>query len=285
MTVNAWLAKPAFARRNAANHTVRIDELSRLIDGAEDGAAYFDSNIRTANYSFGAFTMETAAGLGPVKKLYKDGLGGAPRGRLNGRPVALWGLHFQGGTKELIPGVLERFVAGQEGKGLHLSRLHYYLHGHADQAALEAAASPARAAAALGVAAASPVAGPGTADPDALRTKGRLLSLNASICAAGQANVSTEIKRQVGADSPVERQGALADSVADACAVTPPASAAYVVGDVTTCFSRPVFAKARPCGCNTSVLLNLNRGRHFGFDPVRDGESSFGAGQRNTPTT
>ena len=278
MTVNAWLAKPAFARRNAANHTVRIDELSRLIDDAKDGAAYFDSNIRTANYSFGAFTMDIAAGLGPVKKLFKDGLGGAPRGRLNGRPVGLWGLHFQGGTKELIPAVFERFVAGrEERKGLHLSRLHYYLHGHAHQTALEAAASPARAAAALGVAAASPVAGPGTADPDALRAKGRLMSLNASICAAGQANLSTEIKRQVGADSPVARQGALADYVADACAVAPPASAAYVVGDVTNCFSRPVFVKARPCGCNTSVLLNLNRGRHFGFDPVREGESCFGA--------
>jgi hypothetical protein len=282
MTVNAWLAKPGFASRNGANHTVVIDELSQLIEmdgtpGAPPGApqtgapptrlAYFDSNIRTANYSFGRFAMEQADNLGPVKELHAVGPNSLPHGHLDGQPVTLWALHFQGGTKELIPSVFQRFVAGRE-QSLNPSRLRYYVHGHEDQASRTAATAPARSAAALGVATAEPVAGRGRANPDGLRAKGRLLMLNASICAAGLVAITSEIERQIGPDSPVARQGALPAYVADACAVAPITSAAYVVGDVGSCFSKSVFAKARPCGCNTTTLLNLNRAHHFGFGAV-----------------
>jgi hypothetical protein len=279
MTVNAWLAKPGFARRNGASHTVVIDELSRLIemDGAPQTGtpptrlAYFDSNIRTANYSFGRFDMEQADNLGPVKSLFAVGSNNLPHGHLDRQPVTLWALHFQGGSKELIPSVFHRFVAGRE-QSLNPSRLHYYVHGHEDQASRTAATAPARYAAALGVATAEPVAGRGRSNPDGLRAKGRLLMLNASICAAGPVALTSEIERQIGPDSPVARQGALPAYVADVCAVAPITSAAYVVGDVGSCFSEPVFAKARPCGCNTTNLLNLNRAHHFGFGAVREEE-------------
>ena len=79
-----------------------------------------------------------------------------------------------------------------------------------------------------------PVAGPGAANPDRLRARGRLLVLSASICAAGLAALESEIERRVGPDSPVARQGALSDYVGDACEVAPPVSAAYVVGYVAS---------------------------------------------------
>lgn len=64
------------------------------------------------------------------------------------------------------------------------------------------------------------------------------------------------------------RQGALSAYISEACAVAQRTSAGFVVGDVATCFSRAVFAKARPCGCTSTILLDLNRERHFGFDEV-----------------
>jgi hypothetical protein len=157
---------------------------------------------------------------------------------------------------------------GPPREGRFHDRVQYYVHG--SSRVVRDAAAPARAAAALGVTAAAPVMGVGTADVEAMRAKGRVVVLNASICEAPAAALTAEIERQLGKGSPVERQGALGMYVADACAVAPPTSAAYVVGDVATCFSRPVFAKARPCGCSSTVLLDLNRGRHFEFHPVSE---------------
>jgi len=146
-------------------------------------------------------------------------------------------------------------------------RVRYYVQGSGGD--VGDASAPARAAAALGVATAGPVLGSGAANLDTLHANGRLVVLNASICAAGPATLAYVVERQIGPDSPVAREGALPDYLADACAVASPTSAAFVVGDVASCYSRPVFAKARPCGCNTSVLINLTRERHFGFDAVR----------------
>lgn len=146
-------------------------------------------------------------------------------------------------------------------------RVRYYVHG--SDALVHDAAAPARAAAALGVTTAAPVTGTGEAEIEAERASGRLVVLNASMCEAGDSALANEIQRQLGPDSPVQRQGALGMYVADACAVAPPTSAAYLVGDIATCFSQTVFAKARPCGCTSTVLLDLNRNRHFEFYPVR----------------
>jgi hypothetical protein len=155
-----------------------------------------------------------------------------------------------------------------EGSGRFHERVHYYVHG--SSRLVRDAAAPALAAAGLGVATAAPVVGLGHDDVEAVRAKSRLVVLNASVCESGAPALATELQRQLGPGSPVERQGALAMYVADACAVAPPTSAAYVVGDVATCFSRPVFAKARPCGCSSTVLLDLNRNRHFDFHPVSE---------------
>jgi hypothetical protein len=67
------------------------------------------------------------------------------------------------------------------------------------------ASAPARAVAAVGVATAAPVLRVGGVDPESLRAEGRLLVLNASVCAAMKPELTAESERQVGPYSPVEK--------------------------------------------------------------------------------